>query len=162
MTLLVPMSVEAYGEYLTAAVLGYAQDNIAAGRWPEPGALARSQADFASSLPLGLDTPNNYLFEIKAAESGPNIGYLWYAVEEKHGLASAFVYDVEIKPEFRRQGHATAAFGAMEARVRELGLTGIGLHVFAHNPGAQALYRKLGYGVTSFNMRKNLGAGEPD
>jgi ribosomal protein S18 acetylase RimI-like enzyme len=48
---------------------------------------------------------------------------------------------------------------AIEPRVRELGVTGIGLHVFAHNPGAQALYAKLGYNVTSINMRKNLASG---
>ena len=156
MTVLVPMSAEVFVEYLKTAVLGYAQDNVDAGRWPEQGAMARSQADFDSSLPRGLGTPNNSLFEIKAAEAGPTVGFIWFAVEETNGLSSAFVYDVEIKPEFRRQGHAKAAFEAMEMRVRELGLSGIGLHVFAHNAGAQALYRKLGYGVTSFNMRKNL------
>ena len=156
MTVLVPMSAEAFVEYLKTAVSGYAQDNVEAGRWPEQGALARSQADFNSSLPQGLGTPKNYLFEIKAAEAGPTVGVIWFAVEETHGLSSAFVYDVEIKPEFRRQGHAKAAFEVMEIRVRELGLSGIGLHVFAHNASAQALYRKLGYGVTSFNMRKNL------
>ena len=37
-----------------------------------------------------------------------------------------------------------------------LGLGSIALHVFGHNPGAQALYQSLGYGVTGFNMQKNL------
>lgn len=158
MTVLVPMSAQAYVPYLEAAVAGYAKDNVESGRWPEEGALARSQADFDSSLPQGLETPNNYLFEIKATEAGPAVGVLWFAVEEKHGLRSAFVYDVEIAPEFRRQGHAEAAFEALERLVRALGLSSIGLHVFGHNPAAQALYGKLGYGVTGINMRKNLGA----
>jgi len=157
-TVLVPMSAEVYGDYLQAAVAGYAKDNVDAGRWPEQGALARSRVDFANLLPRGLDTPDNYLFEIKASAPGPTLGYLWFAVIEKNGLFSAFVYDVEVKPEFRRQGHATAAFEALEPLVRKLGLSSIGLHVFAHNPGAQALYRKLGYEVTSVNMRKGVGA----
>jgi hypothetical protein len=35
-------------------------------------------------------------------------------------------------------------------------LARIGLHVFGHNPGAQALYAQLGYGVTGLNMAKPL------
>ena len=156
MTVLVPMSPDIYASYLAAAVAGYAQDNVDSGRWPAEGALARSNADFADSLPQGLQTTDNYLYEIKSAESGPTVGFIWFAVEEKHGLKSAFVYDVEIKPAFRRQGHAAAAFAALERLVGELGLASVGLHVFAHNTGAQALYRKLGYAVTSVNMLKHL------
>ena len=37
------------------------------------------------------------------------------------------------------------------------GASGIGLNVFAGNTGAQALYRKLGYVTTNFNMSKLLG-----
>ena len=156
MTVLVPMSAEVFKGYVENAVTGYARDNVESGRWPAEGALARSQADFDSSLPQGLATPDNYLFEIRTAEHGLLAGYIWFAVVEKNGLWSAFVYDVEIKEEFRRQGHAAAAFAALEPVVRKLGLTSIGLHVFNHNPGAQALYRKLGYEVTSVNMRKEL------
>ena len=36
------------------------------------------------------------------------------------------------------------------------GAATIGLNVFANNNGAQALYRKLGYVPTNFNMRKRL------
>ena len=158
MTVLVPMSPDTYAAYLAAAVAGYAQDNVDSGRWPAAGALARSTADFEDSLPQGLQTTDNYLYEIKSAESGPTVGFIWFAVEEKLGLRSAFVYDVELKPEFRRRGHATAAFAALERLVRELRLSSIGLHVFAHNTGAQALYRKLGYSVTSVNMLKHLAA----
>lgn len=152
------MSAEAYAPYLEAAILGYAEDNVASGRWPEEGALARSQADFDSLLPQGTETPNNYLFEIKAAEDGPTVGFIWFAVVEKHELRSAFVYDVEIKPEFRRQGHAEAAFAEIESFVRGLGLFSIGLHVFNQNEAALALYRKLGYDVASVNMFKTLDA----
>jgi ribosomal protein S18 acetylase RimI-like enzyme len=156
MTVLVRMSEEAYGPYLENAISGYAQSNVESGRWPEEGALERSQANFESSLPQGLETPNNYLYEIKAAETGPTVGVIWFAVEERHGLLSAFVYDVEIKPGFRRLGHAKAAFEALELLVRELGLSSIGLHVFGHNPEAQALYNKLGYRVTGNNMIKDI------
>jgi ribosomal protein S18 acetylase RimI-like enzyme len=45
---------------------------------------------------------------------------------------------------------------ALEALATDLGLRYLGLHVFAHNPGARQLYEKLGYTVRSLNMIKNL------
>ncbi len=150
------MRRESFAPYMQASVAAYAEDNVACGRWPQEGALARSLAEFESLLPQGLDTPDNHLFEIVATADGPVVGIIWFAVEVKHGLRSAFVYDVEIYPPFRRQGHAMRAFEALEPVVAGLGLSSIGLHVFGHNPGAQALYAKLGYGVTGINMVKNL------
>jgi ribosomal protein S18 acetylase RimI-like enzyme len=152
------MRAEVYDAYFQAAVAGYAEDNVASSRWPREGALERSRADLESSLPQGLATPDNYLFEIKVTETGSAVGVLWFAVEERHGIRSAFVYDIEIKPECRRQGHAARAFQALEPLVAALGLSTIGLHVFGHNPGAQALYAKLGYAVTGLNMAKHLDA----
>lgn len=157
MTTIIPMKSEAFTVYMNAAVAGYAEDNVASGRWPAEGALARSRADFEDSLPQGLATPDNFLFEIKSEFEGPTVGYIWFAVVEKNGIRSAFVYDVEVRPEFRRRGHARAAFKAIEPLARDLGLSAIGLHVFSHNAGAQALYSSLGYAITGTNMLKVLG-----
>jgi ribosomal protein S18 acetylase RimI-like enzyme len=109
-------------------------------------------------LPQGLATPDNHLFEILATADGPTVGCLWFAVEDQHGVRGAYVYDVEIKPEFRRLGHARRAFQALDGIVASLGLSSIGLHVFGHNPGAQALYIQLGFAVTGINMLKRLDA----
>ena len=156
MTALIPMRQAVFAEYLEAAIAGYAEDNVAAGRWPSEGALARSRADFADSLPQGLATPKNYLYEIQDDDEHISVGYIWFAQVEKHGIKSAFVHDVEIKPHRRRRGHARAALQALEPIVSGLGLANIGLHVFGHNPGAQALYRLLGYEVTGVNMLKAI------
>ena len=159
MTQLRAMPAAAFEPYVQTSVAGYAEDNVTAGRWPREGALERSRAEFESLLPQGLDTPDNHLFQIMATPAGPVVGVIWFAVDVKHGLRSAFVYDVEIHAPFRRQGHALRAFQALEPVVAALGLSTIGLHVFGHNPGAQALYAKLGYGVTGINMVKNLAGG---
>lgn len=50
------------------------------------------------------------------------------------------------------------AQGKVEAEGHERGLTGIALHVFGQNTGAQALYQKLGYLPTNINMFKQLPA----
>lgn len=156
MTILSPMRSEAYAAWLEQAIAGYAHDNVSSGRWPQAIALERSRADFEQLLPQGLATPNHYLFEIKASEAGPTVGTIWFAVTQQNGMPVAFVYDVEIAAEWQRQGHAERAFKALEPLVKELGLSRIGLHVFSNNPGAQALYAKLGYAVVSVNMAKQL------
>jgi ribosomal protein S18 acetylase RimI-like enzyme len=155
-TTLAPMSADACVEYRETAISGYAEDNVASGRWPDDGALARSRADFDASLPEGLETPGNYLFEIMETERGPAVGFLWFAIQDKDGLRTAFVQDVEVKPEFQRRGHATAAFGELDLLVCGLGLSRIGLHVFRHNTAAQALHCKLEYRITGVNMLREL------
>jgi len=156
------MRPEVFAAYLDSSVAAYAQDNVDAGRWPSEGAVERSRADFDDSLPQGLATPDNHLFEILDDQGGTRVGYLWFAVIVKHGLRGAYVYDLEVHPDHRRQGHAKRAFEALEARVAALGLSSIGLHVFGHNPGAQSLYSQLGYTVTGINMLKTLGKAGSD
>jgi ribosomal protein S18 acetylase RimI-like enzyme len=84
------------------------------------------------------------------------VGSLWVAILDRAGVRTAFIFNVEIDEPYRRQGHAKRAFKALEVVVRELGVDIIGLHVFAYNTAAQALYESLGYGVTGLNMQKRL------
>ena len=72
------------------------------------------------------------------------------------------VYNIEIGAAHRRKGHAFRALQALEAMAVAAGATSIGLNVFAFNTGAQALYRKLGYATTNFNMRKRLAPPAED
>ncbi|MFO1340427.1 MAG: GNAT family N-acetyltransferase [Burkholderiaceae bacterium] len=156
-TTLQPMTEAAFARFCERAVAEYAQENVAAGRWPAEGALERSRQDHDRLLPQGLATPGQHLFTVHdGAQGGTEVGTLWLAVTEHPGGRSGYVYDVAIAPGHRRRGHARAAFVALEAVVRELGLRDIGLHVFAHNAGAQALYHALGYEVTGLNMRKAM------
>lgn len=156
MTVLVPMNPEVYAEVVEASIAAYADDNVAAERWPRAGALERSRNEFGSLLPQGLATLDNHWFEIRAGADGPRVGHLWFAVQQQQGQCTAFVYDVEVKPAHRRQGHARRAFEALELLAAERGAAHIGLHVFGFNAPAQALYRSLGYAVTSLNMSKPL------
>jgi ribosomal protein S18 acetylase RimI-like enzyme len=156
MTLLVPMSPEVYAEVVTASIAAYARDNAAAGRGSADGALERARSEILTLLPQGLATPDHHLLEIHAAD-GTRVGHLWLAIETRHGQRAAFVFDLAILPPHRRQGHARRAFAAMESLAGELGAQSVGLHVFAFNEAALALYRGLGYRVTGLNMIKPLG-----
>lgn len=90
------------------------------------------------------------------AGGGETVGHLWYAFDPAAEEATLYLYNILVYPRFRGRGHAKAALEALQQRARQLGARSIGLHVFAHNPTAQALYRAMGYGITGFNMVKRL------
>jgi len=131
---------------------------VASGRWlaQESEQLARSELD--RLLPRGLETPDHYLYEVTAEADGPVVGFLWFGSVPRGSSKVAFVFQIFVYPAYRRQGHGRAALLQVEAVARSLGLSGVALNVFGSNAGAQALYRSLGYAVTSLSMHKPLEA----
>lgn len=120
-------------------------DKVVSGQWSEADSLEKSKTGHDELLPQGLHTPENYLFTVQDA-SGCGVGVLWFAIKRKFDKPIAFVFDIDMEPGFQRQGHGLRAFKALEAKVFELGLTGIALHVFGGNHAARALYEKATVG----------------
>ena len=156
MTHLAPLPTEAFARFRDVSITAYSEVHAESGRWPAEGAEERSRQSYDELLTQGLATPNQHLFEMRDSAGAP-VGTIWLAVIEQAGARHGYIYDVLVEPEHRRKGHERAAFLALEPLARELGLERIALHVFAHNPGAQALYRSLGYEVTGINMQKKMG-----
>lgn len=154
MTTLAPMRAEAYSAFFEEAVAFYAEENIAAGCWRAEEASGLSRVETERLLSQGLETPDHHLFEIFAAGELEPAGCAWVAAMPMGHAKVAFVIQLKIRAEARRQGHARAALGCIEQYARKLGLSGMALQVFSHNPGAQALYESVGYRVASFNMIK--------
>ena len=153
--MLVPMSESEYLVFLAAAVPDYAADKVAAGEWTAEQSLDLARQSFESLLPEGLQSAGHHFFTIRDDERVP-VGVLWFAEKHRGGNEVAYVFNVGIEPAHRRKGHASRAFFALEDELRRLGLSGVALHVFGHNPGAQALYAKLGYRPTNINMFKEI------
>lgn len=143
MPVLRPMTQPEYAAWLAAIIPAYAEDKVASGQWAEDAALELSKKEYGELLPQGTETPDNHLFTI-LDEKAALVGVLWFAVKTKSNARIAFIFDVTVLEARRRQGHAKRALLALEAEVRNLGLSGIALHVFGHNTAAQALYAKLG------------------
>ncbi|MEP7356903.1 MAG: GNAT family N-acetyltransferase, partial [Anaerolineales bacterium] len=139
-------------------------DKVNSGNWEASEALDRSAAEFHRLLPDGPATPDNFIYSLMAPaskageEAAPvSVGVLWFALPPwKPPIA--FIYDFMIYEPYRRQGYGGEALRALEDKVKALGLDTIGLHVFAHNTAARALYEKAGYAVTNINMAKKLAA----
>lgn len=162
MVRLVPMNETEFQAYLDMSLPGYAQEHVAAGNWSAEGALERARQQVLHLLPEGLHTEGHSFYTIEDEEQAIPLGVLWVAVEERAGIRRAFVYDIVIHEEYRRQGYGTQAFQAMEERVRELGVDTISLHVFGHNRPAREMYTKLGYVETGVMMSKCLEAARAE
>ncbi len=153
---LVPMTQAQFEQYLPISIAEFAQDKIDSGQWARADALALAQQSMAESLPQGLVTPDIYLFGLEVGPARQLVGMIWINAQVRGDRRVAYVYDVMVYPAHRRQGHATRAFAAIEKKSLELGLSGVALHVFGHNPQAHALYVKLGFVTTNINMFKAL------
>jgi len=152
MTRLVAMDRTTLRAYLDRLVRSYAEEHIRTGRWTREEGLGEARREVDRILPEGVDTPNQFFFDILDGPGGTKVGSLWLALEPR----GAFVYDLEVLEPYRRHGHAEAAMRLAEAVAREKGAAKIALHVFGDNLGARRLYTKLGYAETNVMMAKSL------
>jgi ribosomal protein S18 acetylase RimI-like enzyme len=65
--------------------------------------------------------------------------------------------DVEVREAYRRRGVASDLARAVEVEARARGHARLRVTVSADSPGAQALYRKLGFADTGLPPRRVLG-----
>lgn len=154
MTALAPMRREHFAAFAERSAARYAHENIASFRWQQAAALERAREHFDKLLPQGIDTPDQHLCEILDRPGGNPIGDLWFEITPATGARVAYLYDLYLDAD---SGEGIrAVLQALEARCHELGAISLGLHVFAHDAVAQALYVSLGFSVTGFNMVKRL------
>lgn len=156
MVRLISMADAEFAAFEEQDIREYAAEQIRAGFWSASDALERSRQVHARLLPDGARTKDHYLYTIQDAEQGTPIGVLWMMVTLDLPRPSGFIYDVEVYEPYRRKGYARQAMLKLEAVARGMGLRQLGLHVFAHNSGARALYEGLGYSVASLNLLKDL------
>ena len=153
MSSLRPMTESEYAVWKAETIPAYAADKVASGQWSKDESLDLSRKEYEELLPDGLNTKGNYLFSIVDSEA-MQVGILWFAIKTKFAAKIAYVFDVSVRPDRQREGHACRAFIALEEEVKRLGLSGIALQVFGHNTSAQALYAKLGFHPTNISLYK--------
>ncbi|WP_127501089.1 GNAT family N-acetyltransferase [Actinoplanes solisilvae] len=143
------MTDEQFAPWKADAEAHYAQSVARTGA-PAEAAAAEAAETYANLLPDGAETPGNHLWY--AYDGERRVGFLWLKLTG----TTAFVYNVAVEQDQRRQGYGRAIMEAGERWSRDNGATTIGLHVFAHNHGARNLYEQLGYVETGRKMAKAL------
>lgn len=140
-----PMTAAEYEAFMELSSADHIRGQVEAGYWKEEQGEAKMQQMVERFLPEGAATPGHNFFMVRDPETEDEVGALWYWVTEKDGHQLIFVMDIQVYPEFKRQGYGSQAFLEMEAQARELGIKLIALNVFEHNTAARAMYEKLGY-----------------
>ena len=151
-----PMTAASFRRFLDHSVPQYAAEKVRSGEWSPEESLARGEGEFLMLMPHGIETPDHFLYDLHDQATGTDVGVLWYALREKGGSRSAFIYEVEVFEPYRRQGYATQAFAALDLDAASNGARSIQLHVFGHNHPARALYEGLGFQPTNLVLRKDL------
>ncbi len=160
---LIPMSQSEFDAYLGTAVADYAQAHAKAGDCEPEKALELAQQDYQSLLPDGLQSHNQFLFSaVDETGGGPRaVGLIWFAVKDKPGRKTAFIYDFRIADEFQGQGHGKEMMMRFEEVAKEMGISKSSLHVFGFNVAARHLYEKMGYQVVSIAMIMKIPPPRP-
>jgi GNAT superfamily N-acetyltransferase len=136
-----PMTPTEFDAFLSGNADEYAGELEAAGMTKE-AAAQQSREQMAQLLPSGQTSPGMHFFTAWVDEAP--IGSLWLCTLDP----MAFVYDIVVREDQRRKGYGAAIMNAAALWTRDEGHQVLGLNVFAHNPGARALYDRLGYQVT--------------
>jgi ribosomal protein S18 acetylase RimI-like enzyme len=156
MVRLVPMTEHEFPDFLERDIREYAQERTEAGYWTGAEALEKSRNEHWAVLPQGLATSDHYLYVIRETDRGEPVGVLWFKAVLDSPRPTGYIFDLEVYEHHRRKGYARQAMLELEQVARGMGLRQLGLHVFAHNRPARALYEELGYAVASLNMLKDL------
>ena len=156
MLILQPMPAERFDEFAAVSIASHAADNVASGRWLEHESAKLAEQEFGRLLPERAATPDHSFYEIKLDPAGPVLGFVWLGIVPRRAERVAFVFQLFVYPSYRRKGHARAALARVEELATSLGLPAVALNVLGSNVGAQALYRSVGYLVTSLSMHKPL------
>ena len=157
---LVPMTEDEFSTFFETVGESHARDNIAAGRWNASNAPALAREETKRLLPGNEKTPENYLFVLQDIGLKSEIGYLWFGNTTRTTKKVAYLYQLYIHPQFRRQGYGRQAMFAFEKEALSRGYDALGLHVFATNGGAHRLYQTVGYTASSISMHKELGPSD--
>jgi GNAT superfamily N-acetyltransferase len=144
------------------AIARRAERWTARGIWRADRALEASRKDYAETFSQGRETPNQNFLDVVEASTGAVVGEAWYRARESGGKIEFWIMWISIWPEHRRKGYGAELLGLLEEEARRLGAERTLLDVWADNPGAFALYTKVGYVLSSRTLVKDVRTtGEP-
>ena len=136
-----PMTQAEFDGFLAVMADDYAGELAAAGMTPE-AAAQRSREQMGELIPRAWRRPACMFFTAWVGDEP--VGRLWLSTRARWRSSTTSRWS----PGQRRKGYGAAIMNAGALWAREHGHPALGLNVFAHNPGARALYDRLGYHVT--------------
>ncbi|MFE2679758.1 GNAT family N-acetyltransferase [Streptomyces hygroscopicus] len=152
-----PLAEADYPAWYAHERAGYVDDLLRRGLTRRQ-ADTKAEADYATLLPQGPDTPGALLRVL--AHGGTDVGTLWVALRREEPDAAesgeAYVFSVEVAEEHRGRGHGRTLMLAAERASLAHRARSLGLHVFGGNTPALRLYESLGYEPVEYQFYKPL------
>lgn len=119
-------------------------------------AVAMAQNQVRALLPRGRDTPEHFFFRAHSAAIDRSFGDLWLHLQPRKPGPHAFIYDIRVDDDVRRQGIGKRLMQLAEEWAKSQGVFSLKLHVFASNEAALSLYESCGFRSTSSRLVKML------
>ncbi|MDP9328945.1 MAG: GNAT family N-acetyltransferase [Actinomycetota bacterium] len=150
------MTPAEYQNWLPGAIEDYAREDVEQERLDPERARANMSAFLESAIPRGPRTEGHRMSIVEDAATAERVGFTWWAERELDTGPAAWIYDVYIDEPHRGKGFGRGLMEALEAQVREAGLTRMELHVWVDNDPATSLYRSFGFVPAGMEMFKQL------
>ncbi len=161
MVTLKPMSQEDFEKYFPVALDRLSTELGKARRTTPKESKEMAEQSFNTLFPdRKVKSKDQFVFTILSEDV--TVGILHFGIRRDRQEPYAFVWDLEICRTFRSKGFGSQAMARLEQEVLSLGISLVGLNVFAHNDHAIELYKKLKYKPTSITMFKTLSEVQND
>jgi len=152
-----PLTLEARRAFTAALVADYVDFLLGRSERADPvAALERAQAEIEAEVEVAVQAGDQFWAAYNV--EGATVGWLWvkYALE---GLpaSAAFLYQILVQAEVRRQGYGAAMLAAVESVLTTSGWRELRLNVWDTNAAARRLYQRAGYTlVEQFPLKRQL------
>ena len=146
---LVSSTAEHRAAFIEAEVAGYAEQQARDAGWPPETALERARAERAPVIERELEQASaGQAVWTAVDDAGEVVGWRW-VTPPPPGLPpdSAFLNQITVRQERRRQGYGQSMLAALERRLAAAGVTSLYLHVNEANAPARRLYERAGYAL---------------
>lgn len=157
LVVLVPLTLEQRRAFTSTLATDYVDVLVGRGEAADPvAALARAQVEIEAEIEAAVQA--GQLFWAAHTPEGATIGWLWVK-SALQGLppAAAFLEQILVKPEVRRQGYGAAMLAALEDDLAAGGWSELRLNVYDSNEAGRRLYEQAGYKeVERFEGKRQL------
>ncbi|MBA3945586.1 MAG: GNAT family N-acetyltransferase [Herpetosiphonaceae bacterium] len=148
-----PMTEAEFEGWRPESLEGYAQERARNLGAPLEEQWVEAERQYAELLKDGVYTNGHWLWMV-TLDTGEVVGNLWVRIAGDG--TSAFIFGIDIDEAQRGKGYGKQTLDALEAELKSLGVTRIGLNVFSDNVVATHLYQKQGYRTTNSNFKPVL------
>lgn len=132
-------------------IADYTKEKIKYGIWAEEEALELSKETFNTLLAKGINTENNYLYNV-IDEEGNKVAYVWFA---RRGT-EAYLYNIDIFEAYKDKVDYKDLYTLIEDVIFSTDATKISIHIFGYNSELIEKYKEYGFDILDVTLGKKL------